>query len=273
MKEFLKSMRWRSQLLAIFVMPLALGLTVAAERPHSTVPEQLQGRQSYWIQERPFLSKTEISRKLSRPRGLHELLKNLHVVWTGRLLVEQNFYDDSILMTCFNGTHLTWRDGRTDPTGEYSIRMAEMELDARAFPHAVVVVRIQREKVEGPGKALPYFPAHQHYVAYFDLSVKGIDAFTWEEVTDVFGQNATSLPQMIIDGPAVDRPSTVAQMRYSYPGDDPTKFGYVELPQTKIWLSGQRPDIPAPEKEKPRGSDKVTRIYMLEASNRVQGED
>jgi hypothetical protein len=42
------------------------------------------------------------------------------------------------------------------------------------------------------------------------------------------------------------------------------------LPQTRFWLQGLRPIVPLPEREGPRDSDGVTRVFMLEAINRVE---
>ena len=119
---------------------------------------------------------------------------------------------------------------------------------------------------------LPYFPAHQHYIGYLDLAVKGLEGFTWAEVTHAFGSNATSLPMLRYDAPPdLPPPSNVALMRYSYPGDNPEKFGYLELPQTEFWLSRSQSD--GSSREEPRGTDNVTRIFMLEAINSTQGEE
>jgi hypothetical protein len=274
MRYFCKSTRRWALLLAMVLASFEVRLTAATKTPDLTVPERLRGRQSYWIQERPILSKSDISKKLTRPGSVRDLLRNLYVVWTDRLLVEPNFYDESVLLICFGGTGVNWKDRRIDPAGSYSNLVAEIELDARAFPRAVVVVRLYREKVQATDKPRLYFPTHQHYFGHIDLSVQGVDTFTWEQTTRVFGQNAISLPVMGIDVPGIEqRNSVVALMRYSYPGDDPSRFGYLELPQTEVWLSGSRPDVPVLERQGPRGTDKVTRISIMETMNRVQGEN
>ena len=266
-------------ILAILPILVRWGLADAAQPQDSKIPEQLQGRESYWIQEKPFLSKAAITAKLIRPRNARELLRNLHDVWIDRLLVEPNFYNDSILMACFASTAVTWKDMLVDPAGDQSNRVAELKLENRLFPKMVVRLQLSRDKEAATNKPLRYFPEHQHYIGSLDLSTEGVTDLTWEEVTQIFGRNATSLPLMISSAPGAVgavgsvRSDIVALMRYSYPGDDPAKFGYLELPQTKISLSGRRPDVPLSQREEPLGSDKVTRIFMLEAINHVRGEE
>ena len=165
------------------------------------VAQQLQGRRSYWIQDRSFLSKSQISAKLARPRSVQEFIRNLYIVWKDRLLVEPAFYDDLMLMTCFAGTSVTWKDMLVDPTGDESNRVAELQLDPRLFPETIVRVRLYREKVLPTKKPQPYFPLHQHYVGFLDMSVKGRKDFTWEDVTRVFGNDAVSLELLSIDDP------------------------------------------------------------------------
>lgn len=247
--------------------------STAKEAGSRLVPQQLQGRKSYWIQDQSFLSKSQISARLARPRSVQEFTRNLYIVWKDKLLVEPAFYDDLILMTCFDGTSLTWKDMLVDPTGDDSNRVAELQLDSRLFPQTVVRVRLYRHKVLPTKKPQPYFPSHQHYIGFLEFSVKGSKDFTWEDVTHVFGKNAVSLSPRSIDDPGREPSGVVALMRYSYPGDDPTKFGDLELPQTKISLSGWRPDGPLSQREGPRGSDNVTRVFMLEAINSMQGEE
>ena len=196
----------------------------------------------------------------------------MFLVWKDRLLVEPAFYDDVLLTTCFAGTSLTWKDMLVDPTGDDSNRVAELQLDPRLFPNTILRVRLYRHKVLATEKPQPYFPSHQHYIGFLDLSVKGGKDFTWQDVIRVFGSNAVSLSLLSIDDPGHVPPGIVALMRYSYPRDDPTKFGDLELPQTRISLSGWRSDGPLSQREGPRGSDNVTKIFMLEAINTMQGE-
>lgn len=234
---------------------------VSAEKPG---PEWLQGRASDTNPGPPIETTSTIDALCRRPSDVSEFLRNLNRIWEEKLLTQPAFFHDKGLMCFLGGTSVRWKKGATG-TVDASRRSATITLDDNIFPRATIQAQISFDKEP----AVPGLPARVHYIGILSLKVDGTSSLKFDDVRSIFGPNFRELSAFELSphGSPVSALGKVFVF-YLYPGDDPEKYGAMELPQIRFLL--KQGDV-APsqfQRFKPQDSDLVVSIFLSEDANR-----
>jgi hypothetical protein len=189
----------------------------------------------------------EMASLFERPITGAGLLRNLKVAWDKKLLVQPGFFDDTNLMRFFNGTAVVWDKPTPGMEADWTIRTGTLTIDSKVFPNVTVGLRQSHHVVKE--QRAPTFnvviPAYTQDIGSIAMHVESVSGFTWGAVKQSFGPGAKDTGVFGIwegpgpeprDGPWAEALAGKANMRYLYPGDDPSKVGPTDLSQATFAL-------------------------------------
>jgi hypothetical protein len=230
----------------------------------------LRGRASDVMDTAKVYSSTQIAQRLKPPHSVEQLLQNLKRVWDEKLLVQPAFYFDRNVTACLGGTRVVWQQFPSDPSGESAAREARVSIQGDILDGTAAKVRLYRYHSRSTRKIGGTFPAHEHLQGTLDLTPKGSRQMTWGEVVRVLGPAG----KLLGDGYSGVDPDLYV-IRYFYPGDDPSMWGHLEMPQIRVMLRAQPTTESRAGQRTPGETDVVWSILIIETANRpvqVMGE-
>jgi len=208
-----------------------------------------------------------------RPESPSELLHNLQIAWDRSLLAQPAFYEDANLKRVFNATAVEWRKQLTDKSGAYANHYGTIILNTKVFPNTTVrVVHIRHvAKAESNPAIHVKLPAYIEDMGDIEINVEPLPGFTWGAVKAAFGSDAEDQgDDTIYEGfpPPGAKPAGKAWMRYLHPGEDPSRFGSADRPESMFIIKPDAVIDPSESRRVPRhpkDSDEVKSFRIFDS--------